>query len=103
MRNADLLKAAVVCTVLSTLGASITSAQTFQTFEFNGTNGAFPFVTHLVQAMDGNLYGGISNSQKSASFIFQLTPAGTLNTLYTFCSTCGADPTGLVQGSDGNL
>ena len=102
MRNADLLKAALVCFVLSTLGAMVTSAQTFQTaVQFDGTNGSYP-VGIFLQATDRNMYGG-TNGVGGDSTVFQLTPSDGFTTLSTFCLGCGYDPVGLIQGSDGNL
>jgi uncharacterized repeat protein (TIGR03803 family) len=59
----------------------------------------------LVHASDGNYYGtttlqGIGNW----GTVFQLTPAGQLNTIATFHNTNGNQPYGsLVQGADGRL
>jgi uncharacterized repeat protein (TIGR03803 family) len=70
--------------------------------------------SQLVQGSDGNFYGttlnGGTNTYGNSSqggTVFQLTPAGKLTTLYSFCSqkSC-ADGTlagGLIQGSDGNF
>jgi uncharacterized repeat protein (TIGR03803 family) len=64
----------------------------------------------LVQAADGNLYGttqyGGANSSQGT--VFQLTPSGGFNTVYSFCALAacadGANPaSGLFAGSDGNL
>jgi uncharacterized repeat protein (TIGR03803 family) len=72
----------------------------------------------LIQASDGNFYGvtyagGVGQycpfyPNGGCGTVFRITPAGTLTTLYNFCSqpTCadGADPlAGLVQATDGNL
>jgi uncharacterized repeat protein (TIGR03803 family) len=69
----------------------------------------------LVQGSDGNFYGttvrggenDILGYSSGAGTIFQITPAGTLTSLYSFCSQAdcldGGMPSGLVQGSDGNL
>ncbi len=74
----------------------------------------------LIQASDGNFYGttgGLSFPAATANggAVFKITPSGALTTLYSFCSwkgpyipggfPCldGADPTGLIQGSDGNF
>ncbi len=71
----------------------------------------------LVQATDGNFFGttqfgGANNNSICYSFgcgsVFQITPAGALTTLYSFCSqsgcTDGANPSaGLVQATDGNF
>jgi uncharacterized repeat protein (TIGR03803 family) len=70
-------------------------------------DGAFP--TQLIVASDGNIYGttgegGVNNW----GTVFKMTPAGTLTTLYNFCSqpgcTDGNTPfQGLIQASDGNF
>jgi uncharacterized repeat protein (TIGR03803 family) len=75
----------------------------------------------LIQASDGNFYGtttggGASDvlGEDTAGTVFQITPAGTLTTLYSFCSVqyppgdgyCldGNEPEGgLIQASDGNF
>jgi len=75
---------------------------------FNGTDGADP-VCVLVQHIDGDFYGTTSGGGLNGKgTIFRITPAGTLTTLYNFCSqsncTDGASPTGgLVLGADGNF
>lgn len=63
----------------------------------------------LIQA-NSNLYGitfsGGANGTGGGS-VFTLTPSGTLNTLYSFCSegecSDGAAPVGLTLGTDGSL
>jgi len=67
----------------------------------------------LIQAANGNIYGTSLGGIYSASCllgcgtVFKITPAGTLTTLYSFCSQAGcADgqgPSGLVQGANGDL
>jgi uncharacterized repeat protein (TIGR03803 family) len=71
----------------------------------------------LVQASDGNLYGGTlwggdgGTSNKcigNCGTVFKISPAGGLTTIYSFCSqpncTDGIMPwTTLIVGSDGNL
>ena len=69
----------------------------------------------LTQAADGVMYGttglsGLSTCQISATgetagcgTIFQLGLDGELTTLYNFSGPDGANPGGLVQGTDGNL
>jgi uncharacterized repeat protein (TIGR03803 family) len=62
-----------------------------------GTNGDFYGTT---------FYGGNSNG---AGTLFEITPAGELTTLYTFCSKAGqncpdgSNPNGAILGTDGNL
>ncbi|HUY14902.1 MAG TPA: choice-of-anchor tandem repeat GloVer-containing protein [Terriglobia bacterium] len=64
----------------------------------------------LVQATDGNFYGTTSGGGVHGNYgtVFQITPTGTLNTLYSFCSqsNCkdGWNPeAALVQATDGNF
>lgn len=64
----------------------------------------------LVQAANGNFYGTTSYGGANAYYgtVFEITPAGTFSTLYSFCNqlNCpdGALPEAeLVQGTDGNF
>ena len=62
---------------------------------------------NLIQASNGNFYGTTFSGSESGT-IFEITPTGTLTTIYTFCATgvCsdGAMPqAGLVQTSNGNF
>jgi len=63
----------------------------------------------VVQATNGNFYGTtLAGGALAAGTVFQITPGGTLTTLYTFCSqsgcTDGLEPfAGLIQATDGNL
>jgi uncharacterized repeat protein (TIGR03803 family) len=90
-------------------------AQTFTSlFSFDYTNGAYPYGALLVQGLNGNLYGvtsggGIGSCDTGGcGTIFELTPTGTLTTLYTFCKKIecsdGSYPVeGLMQASNGNF
>jgi uncharacterized repeat protein (TIGR03803 family) len=77
-------------------------------------------LTSLVEGSDGNLYGtsefgGSSNSSmclfigvpQGCGTFFQITTAGTLTVLYSFCSQAncsdGYFPGGLMAGTDGNF
>ncbi len=87
----------------------LASAQTFTTLHsFGGTNeGAHP-TAPVILGTDGNLYGTTYTGAYGQGTVFQLTPGGTLTTLYSFCaqSGCpdGAQPAaGLMQASDGNF
>jgi uncharacterized repeat protein (TIGR03803 family) len=99
-----------VCVVFAACMAVIAApAQTFTSLvDFSGSDGANP-ETSLILSTDGNFYGtaaqGGANGHGS---VFQLTPGGTLTTLYSFCSlaSCAdgnAPEGGLVQGTDGNF
>jgi uncharacterized repeat protein (TIGR03803 family) len=64
----------------------------------------------LVQATNGNLYGTtVDGGANGYGTVFEITPSGTLTTLYSFCSlvpgcTDGEYPyTGLVQATDGDF
>jgi uncharacterized repeat protein (TIGR03803 family) len=92
-----------------TTGGALT---TFLDFDFG--NGALPAAA-LILGTDGNFYGTTgyggdicASSTFGCGTVFKITPAGTLTTLYSFCSQSGCpdgyDPSGpLVQGSDGNF
>jgi uncharacterized repeat protein (TIGR03803 family) len=89
------------------------SAQTYtvkHTYTINSGNTsgiAYPQV--MSQGRDGNIYGTISNAgTHSEGSVFKITPAGTLTTIYSFCSvtscTDGTGPAGgVILGFDGNL
>jgi uncharacterized repeat protein (TIGR03803 family) len=77
--------------------------------EANCADGASP--NGLIQATNGNFYGvtyaggavGCNNS--GCGTIYEMTPTGTLTTLYSFCveSGCPTGPASLVQATDGNF
>ncbi len=85
------------------------SPQFTSILDLYGANGALPTYNFLTQGNDGNLYGMTTGGGTyEQGTVFQLTPGGTLNTIYTFCSltNCidGIEPfSGLVQGVDGNF
>jgi len=98
----------IVMTLLA-VTAMVALAQTFTTLaNFDGTNGSFP-IANLIQGSDGNFYGTtFGNGIDVYGTVFQITPSGTLTTLYNFCSqtgcTDGKYPGGtLVEGNDGNF
>ncbi len=73
---------------------------------FSGIDGLDPWSSALVQGSDGNFYGTtVNGGALNNGTVFQITPTGTLTTLYSF--TGGVDGSGpdgsLVQGSDGNV
>ena len=72
---------------ITTAGA-LTSLYSFT----DGSDGAAPGAG-LLEGSDGNFYGTTFGDEASDDgTIFQITPAGTLTTLYTFSGTNGADP-----------
>jgi uncharacterized repeat protein (TIGR03803 family) len=93
--------------------AAVVIASPAQTFNplvsFNGVDGIGPDYGSLIQGADGNFYGTTSNGgANQAGTVFQVTPGGTLTTVYSFCSQAGcadgADPyAGLIQATDGNF
>jgi uncharacterized repeat protein (TIGR03803 family) len=88
---------------ISTNGA-LTSLSTFT----GGNDGAYP-VGVLVQGRDGYFYGttyhgGTPVGNSGSGTVFQISTNGALIGLYSFTgSHDGADPNGLVRGSDGYL
>jgi uncharacterized repeat protein (TIGR03803 family) len=106
-KNFGLLKMACIASAFCLATAITSPAQTsIPLFSFDGTDGATP--SGLIQATDGNFYGTTSaGGANSGGTIFQITPGGTLTTLYNFCSqpncTDGYFPDGLMQATDGNF
>lgn len=96
----------VFCLATATVSPAQSSLTTLVTFD--GSNGAIP-LTVLTQGVDGNLYGTTyGGCFSSCGTVFVMTPAGTLTTLYNFCSATecsdGAEPLGsLVQASNGDF
>ena len=73
------------------------------------TDGAGP-AAGLIQATDGNFYGTTAEGgtygtgSVNSGTVFEITPGGTLTTLFSFDGTDGGWVTaGLIQGTDGNL
>jgi uncharacterized repeat protein (TIGR03803 family) len=96
-------------TIPSAMAQTLTTLYSFCSLT-DCADGANPYTAGLVQGTDGNFYGVTydGGTQNYGTF-FQLTPGGTLTTLYNFCSASGsncpdgANPVGLVQGADGNF
>ena len=80
----------------------------------NCTDGKYPYAA-LVQATDGNFYGtatyggnGFVDGFTGGGTVFEMTPGGTLTTLYSFCAqsgcTDGESPyAGLFQATNGTF
>ncbi len=85
----------------------LTSLYTFCS-KIGCTDGASP-EAGVIQDSGGNLYGTTAGAGANGSgTVFELTPSGTLTTLYAFCSqtdcTDGQAPSGgVVRDSEGNL
>jgi uncharacterized repeat protein (TIGR03803 family) len=76
---------------------------------FDSSDGAYPEAA-LIQGTDGNFYGTTSGGGANGDrgTVFQITPAGTLTTLYNFCSQSNcSDGTGpfesLIQATNGEF
>ncbi len=92
----------------------ITAAGALTTLHnFEGPDGAGP-VSALIQGTDGNFYGvtqysgANSGCFQGCGTVFNMTPAGTLTTLYNFCSDAGctdghAPLSGLTQDTNGTF
>jgi uncharacterized repeat protein (TIGR03803 family) len=92
----------------------ITSSGTLTTLHTFDVSDGFSPIAGLIQATNGNFYGttayGGANIQQNADggTVFEITPSGTLTTLYNFCSqpgcTDGDEPlAALVQASNGDF
>lgn len=60
----------------------------------------------IMQALDGNFYGGTGPTLAPTSVLFRMAPAGTFKVLHTFDTKSQPDGTGvfgMVQASDGNF
>ena len=89
--------------------AATPSGQVLTTLaSFDGSDGAEPLAS-LIQGADSNFYGTTyAGGTTGEGTVFKITPAGTLTTLYSFCSQNGcagrrSPEAGLVQASDGNF
>ncbi|HXW93364.1 MAG TPA: choice-of-anchor tandem repeat GloVer-containing protein [Terriglobales bacterium] len=84
--------------------STLTTIYSFQKSDGTNPNG-------LTLSPDGNFYGTAGNGGSSScttiligcGTIFKVTPAGAFSLLYQFDGAHGAQPYGLVLGSDGNL
>ncbi len=88
--------------VLCAVTAIVSPAQTFDTvFNFDGTDGYYPFYVTLVQGADGKFYG--TTSETGPGTVFGVTAGGGLTTS-RFNQYDGSWPyAGVVLGTDGNF
>jgi uncharacterized repeat protein (TIGR03803 family) len=109
-KKSGLLKLASILFAFCIAAAIASPAQTFTSLvSFDLTNGALPYYGSLTADSSGNLYGTTAiGGSNGVGTVFEITPAGELTTLYSFCSQNGcADGItpygGLVLGPDGNF
>ena len=76
-----------------------------QLYSFDGTNGANPIYSNLVQGRDGLLYGTtVYGGVNNAGAIFKIDTSGNITLLHSCNSSTGWYPWGgLVLGPDGNF
>ena len=108
-------KTILVLCVFCGAAAMSSPAQTFTTLvNFDETNGAYPAAAPI-QGLNGNLYGTAQVGGNLAcgtgigcGTVFEMTPEGTLTTLYSFCTQTdcvdGSQPTaGLFEANNGTF
>ena len=109
-RTATPALAAAIIFVLAAFATGSGQAQTFTTLaDFDGSaNGANPYLGYPIAISGGNGYGMTSGGGTyDQGTVFEVTPSGTVTTLYTFCSqvNCmdGAEPFSglLISGGNG--
>ena len=102
-RGAAVLAVALLLLCLS-VSAQAQTLSVLHTFT-GGADGSIPG-TNLVMDRRGNLYGTTQKNPLGFGEVFELTKHGSswvLSTLYVFAGGDGADPSGLIMGSDGSL
>jgi uncharacterized repeat protein (TIGR03803 family) len=74
-------------------------------YQFTGNADGSSPIAAPIQALDGNLYGTVSDGGRlHKGSVYKLTPAGKFTTLHSFNGKDGSDPVApLVQGTDGNF
>jgi uncharacterized repeat protein (TIGR03803 family) len=102
-----LTAALAVLTFWFSLPSPAASAQTVTTLQnFNGTNGANPFMGALTQGRDGKLYGTTYNGgANSIGTVFRFNQATNfISVLHSFAGgSDGGEPVGLMLATDGNF
>lgn len=109
MRNLSFIKLLCLIAALSVLSVP-SFAQTFTNLaDFNVADGDGPYYGPLVQGFDGSFYGStiFGGGYKNGN-VYEVSPAGKVTNLYSFCATrgCpdGAEPqNGVILGPNGGL
>ena len=107
--NSPCNSAQVGCGVVfkMTPGGALTTLYSFCS-NTNCTDGAYPTAS-LLLLINGNFLGTtLAGGANGFGSVFEITPAGKLTTLYSFCSVSGCidginPETALIQGTDGNF
>jgi uncharacterized repeat protein (TIGR03803 family) len=99
-----------VGTIFMLCAAFASPGETFTVLkDFELSDGAQPWHMSMVQGLDGNLYGTtLGGGTYYSGTVFKITPAGTLTTLYNFCSQAGCPDgsgpeAGLMLATDGSF
>jgi len=105
--SARLASTATILSVICVAAVIAAPAQTFSTiYSFTGTDASYPYWS-LVQGTNGDLYGvTIDGGTANKGSVFKVSPAGTLTTIYSFCSQGQCSSGGassLILGSNGNF
>lgn len=104
----ELVKRSSVVLVFLALAAIGSQAQTFNVLAtFSPPDGNQGNDSGLIQGINGNFYGTTwFGGATGRGAMFEISPAGSLSTVYSFCVSACADgfsPTGVVMASDGNF
>jgi uncharacterized repeat protein (TIGR03803 family) len=95
-----------MATAISSRAQTLTTLASFD--KTDGRDPGFP-AAPLVQGTSGNFYGTtVAGGAHDEGTVFEMTPAGELHTLYSFCSQPGCSDgavanAGLIQATDGNF
>jgi uncharacterized repeat protein (TIGR03803 family) len=97
-----LIMATLLCGLLGLFTAQAQTYDISSLASFNYTNGYFPYAG-LVE-YNGNFYGTTMYGGKNTyGTIFEITPRGTLTTLYNFDKSDGANPEGTLAQVNGKF
>jgi uncharacterized repeat protein (TIGR03803 family) len=108
MKKFNSMRMVCVAIAFCVATAVFSPAQTFTTLASFAASGGPTGAGTLVQGLNGNFYATtVGGGANQLGTVFEVTPAGTLTTLYTFCSqtNCvdGYYPSNLVAANNGNF